>query len=547
MSSSVPLLPGSVQQALPQAGWTNWYVLFVYSYISAQQSLLWITWSSVPSPSKDFICQSSEPRGNVSSCSTPDLTLNLFLGEGPIAYCCVVPLAAWLLVQRNGLKRSICAGAALCFFASVVRSIPALFSSSFRATHPALTLLLIHVGQTINAAVAPLVVASPAFLSLTWFPVRQRNTATSIANVANAVGRAVGLYLGPALVRGAVTAAPASTAGSGSSGSEWLTGPMLSLGGHKGSSASNGDDSGIDNLLLANIGVASIPLICAIFYLPDHPAFPPSAEALAERTRLEEKTKRGSSFAKLCADIRHCLCGNNASLVLLMLSGGLQMAMYGGWSGVLTSALTSAPTNLSMQDAGLLGTLNTLAGIVGGVLTALLCDTPRFNRSLKPIMLLLCALSAVCFGAMALAVPNPFNVIMHMPGTDKPMSYGWLLLLCTAAGFFRGGLGEISLSHIAWRPNLMVLRCCNADPLYFELVAEEAHPIPAGTGGGVLTFFYHALLCVCLTLPPKLLTRWLLVLMAGCMVLSGLLLAASQIRYKRSSMAVATTGKRLFF
>ena len=440
------------------------------------------------------MCQNSEPRGNVSSCDTPDLTLNIFLDEGPIAYCCVVPLAAWLLARRNGLRRSIYAGAVLCFFASVVRSIPALFSSSFRATHPALTLLLIHIGQTVNAAVAPLVVASPAVLSLTWFPVRQRNTATSIANVANAIGRAVGLYLGPALVRTVTTVSDVSA-----------------------------DSTGIKNLLLVNIGVASIPFVCAVSYLPDHPSSPPSAAAMAERARLEEEIKRGNSFAKLCADIRQCLCSNNISLVLLMLSGGLQMAMYGGWSGVLTSALTSAPTNLSMKDAGLLGTLNTLAGVLGGVLTALLCDTPRFNRSLKPIMLLLCALSAVCFGAMALAVPNPFNVIMHMPGTaDKPISYPWLLALCTAAGFFRGGL----------------------DPLYFELVAEEAHPIPAGTGGGVLTFFYHALLCVCLTLPPELLTRWLLVLMAGCMVLSGLLLASSQIRYKRSSLAVAEVAKR---
>jgi hypothetical protein len=95
------------------------------------------------------------------------------------------------------------------------------------------------------------------------------------------------------------------------------------------------------------------------------------------------------------------------------------------------------------------------------------------------------------------------------------MPYGWLAVLCTAAGFFRGGL----------------------DPLYFELVAEEAYPIPAGTAGGVLTFFYHALLCVCLTMPPALLTRWLLVLMAVCMVVSGLLLGCANITYKRSTLA----------
>ena len=42
----------------------------------------------------------------------------------------------------------------------------------------------------------------------------------------------------------------------------------------------------------------------------------------------------------------------------------------GGWSGVLTPALTAEPVLLTNVQAGLLGTLNTLAGIVGGILTA---------------------------------------------------------------------------------------------------------------------------------------------------------------------------------
>jgi hypothetical protein len=42
----------------------------------------------------------------------------------------------------------------------------------------------------------------------------------------------------------------------------------------------------------------------------------------------------------------------------------------GGWSGVLTPALTGEPVLLTMEESGLLGTLNTLAGIAGGILTA---------------------------------------------------------------------------------------------------------------------------------------------------------------------------------
>ena len=50
MSDNRPLLvndDGDTARPEPR----RWYVLFVYSYISALQSLLWITWSSVPGPS----------------------------------------------------------------------------------------------------------------------------------------------------------------------------------------------------------------------------------------------------------------------------------------------------------------------------------------------------------------------------------------------------------------------------------------------------------------------------------------------------------------
>jgi hypothetical protein len=111
MASSRPLIPGAASAASAPGSLfagkqdgllaasppepSRWYVLFVYSYISALQSLLWITWSSVPGPSSRFLCESSGPRGDVGSCATSPRTLDLFLDEGPIAYCCVVPLAAW--------------------------------------------------------------------------------------------------------------------------------------------------------------------------------------------------------------------------------------------------------------------------------------------------------------------------------------------------------------------------------------------------------------------------------------------------------------------
>lgn len=52
----------------------------------------------------------------------------------------------------------------------------------------------------LNAAAAPFVVASVSALSIEWFAEAERNTATAVGNVASAAGRAVGFYLGPAVV-----------------------------------------------------------------------------------------------------------------------------------------------------------------------------------------------------------------------------------------------------------------------------------------------------------------------------------------------------------
>jgi MFS transporter, FLVCR family, disrupted in renal carcinoma protein 2 len=170
----------------------KWWVLTWYSYLSALQSLLWMTFSSVPEASNAYL-------------GVDDATLNLLLAYGPIAFCiCVFPAAA-LLTSRptDGLGLSVRLGALMCLTAALLRTIPVAFGSA-RAlpgtqAHTAM-LALTHIAQFINAAVGPLIVASPAVLSRLWFPPAQRNTATSIANTANALGRAVGFFLGPAVV-----------------------------------------------------------------------------------------------------------------------------------------------------------------------------------------------------------------------------------------------------------------------------------------------------------------------------------------------------------
>lgn len=566
----------------------RWVVLLTYSYLSALQSLLWITYSSVPDFSRSYL-------------GVNDQTLDTFLDLGPAAFVVTVFISSYILTKsRRGLATSIRICALLCFFAALVRCVPVLLSSdSITGDNHGAVVLITYLCQFINGAAAPFVVASPSLLSLVWFPEDSRNTATAIGNVANAAGRAVGFFLGPALVHSA------------------------------------GD---LPTLLLLEVGLAMTPLLVAFWIVPDLPELPPSRAAEEESVRWDqieraqerrdrERRQRlfGSSddeeedegedmvdeyserrrvqvekeCSRLMAELeaaelaedemegsvpmpinisvngdvtngmltkdnglrkgnkslrsesregrrqrvrseikklkesltssslgegQQATSGNllselrasftTPSFVLICLAGGLQMAIYGMWSGVLPSVLsqispTAGQPTYSDVQCGWFGFSNTVAGIIGGLIFGGITDFTFFRNRLIIMSILLLLLSAAFFGVIAMALPP----IQFPSLASVAVSYPTMLSICIAAGFLRGG----------------------SDPLFFELVAESVSTagVPAGTAGAVLTFFYHVVLVILLAVPPTTLATITLPGMAVCLVISALMMIPSRVTYMR--------------
>ena len=86
-----------------------------------------------------------------------------------------------------------------------------------------------------------------------------------------------------------------------------------------------------------------------------------------------------------------------------------------------------------------------------------------------------------------------------------------LMAVCAAAGIARGV----------------------ADPLFFEMSADVAHPAPAGTAGSVLTFVYHVVLVISLSIPSRILENTALPITAAVMVVCAALVMLSTVTYKR--------------
>ncbi len=253
----------------------------------------------------------------------------------------MLPASALLSSRpRDGLVLSVRGGATLCLLAACLRCVPAALSQAARgdagrSTHAA-ALACVHVAQFINAAVAPLIVASPAALSRAWFPPRLRNTATAVANVANAAGRGVGFFLGPALVSAPEDLPRLLAAGVAASAlpalAVWLYYPEPPAGG-QGDVSPGGGGGGWGS---GDAHAAGTPLLLAGDGDDDAALWRHSggggsgsgSSGMGVRAALVSAL----SEARTAVGVR--------SFVLVAVSGGAIMAVWGAWSGVLATVLS---------------------------------------------------------------------------------------------------------------------------------------------------------------------------------------------------------------
>ena len=203
------------------------------------------------------------------------------------------------------------------------------------------------------------------------------------------------------------------------------------------------------------------------------------------------------------------------------------MAVYGMWSGVPPSALSPVYTD---SQAGVCGTVNTFAGIIGAVVLAAATDAPRLRVHLKACIAVLCGAAGVAFLLLALAV-KPFRV----PALAHALGYPGLIALFAIAGALRGACLCVCACALLWLCLRFHVCAGGTDPLFFELCAEVASPlgVPPGTAGAILTFGYHVLLCVMLSLPAPFLDHWTFVAMAALVALAGAMVAPVAVKYTR--------------
>jgi MFS family permease len=244
---------------------------------------------------------------------------------------------------------------------------------------------------TVGIAVAqPFLLNSWTTMGSNWFPTSQRATAVGLITLANLVGTGIGMVLTPVL----------------------------------------SESVGIDRVQFAYGAVAVVAAAAFLALARERPATPPCPPGLEER-------------ALMLDGLRHALRVKPFLVYLAVVFVGM-----GVFNGVTTWVEQIVhPRGFSEADAGLIGGLMLLGGLLGAVILSALSD--RGGRRVRYLVL--------CLG---LAVPGLLGVAL--------VSTPWLLLLAAfSLGFF----------------------LVPALPIGMQYAAEVTYPTPEGTSNGLVQLF----------------------------------------------------------
>eukprot|EP00298_Acanthocystis_sp_HF-20_P016323 c21450_g6_i6.p1 GENE.c21450_g6_i6~~c21450_g6_i6.p1 ORF type:complete len:464 (+),score=165.85 c21450_g6_i6:66-1457(+) len=408
----------------PRTYMSRWLILFIFSFSSFNQSLFWITFSPISDMSEKYF--------QISSAE-----VEFFLNYGGIIF---VPFAIPLLwLTKHGLRKTVLVSVTLQLIACVIRCIPCFWPERFVKSHGGNGgIILIHLGQIVNAICGPMVMATPSMVSQTWFGDGERTTSTAVGSLANNFGSAAGFLMAPFLVRT----------------------PDL-----------------IPKLLYIHTILALIPFIMAFIYFPDRPPTPPSISAI--KSQANEEIGDNRNKFDFLIDLKKGVF--HRDLIIISLAGGFINGVFNGWSGIISDIVN--PYGYSDTDAGWFGFASTIGTIVGGMLSGYVADK-YFQKRFKNLLVIFLVFGSLFFMWFALSIPSPF-----WSEELLPQSFLTLLIAVTGAGFFLGCTNplfiefgvELTYPIPETASTVLITLCNNIGTMSFLFIPPEKNQVMTAT------------------------------------------------------------------
>lgn len=152
---------------------SRWYILVTFSLLSIAQAAIWNTWGPLAQSGYDIFGWQNKD-------------IALLTNWGPISYVLADIPFSWMMDVKG------------CRLACLITSFLCLLGTGFRCITLKMPYAtwLINIGQALNGAAGPVVMAAPPVLSSIWFPQNQRFTATAITSLAAVFGSTISPLIG---------------------------------------------------------------------------------------------------------------------------------------------------------------------------------------------------------------------------------------------------------------------------------------------------------------------------------------------------------------
>ncbi|XP_059477085.1 uncharacterized MFS-type transporter C09D4.1-like [Neocloeon triangulifer] len=263
------------------------------------------------------------------------------------------------------------------------------------------------LGQTIVALSQTYVLSIPVPLAATWFGPSEVSTACSIGLIGAQIGGALGFFIPVALV------------------------------------PDNGDiaaiETGLRYLFYGSAIISSIVFVLQLMFLQSEPPTPPSLAQASRGTNNESVLDYVKSLWKLF---------KNVHFVLIFLAYSINVAVYSAITTFLNQMIIPIYPD-AQNDAGNIGVLITICGIIGSVLVGFLLDQTRRYKEMNIIVYALSAVAMLCYTFV--------------------LRSGNISYVYACAAFF----GVTIFGYL---------------PAAFEFAAELTYPEPEASAAGLMTF-----------------------------------------------------------
>ncbi|XP_076035527.1 solute carrier family 49 member 4 homolog isoform X2 [Oratosquilla oratoria] len=387
----------------------RWWILFVFAGLGFMQCAVWNTWGPITSSAKTAYSWDNAEIARLSMWGTVTMIVGL------------IPFT--ILLQRKGLRVAMIVTSFFMALGTLIRC--------FSQDEEVFTILA-NIAAILNGLSGIIICTAPSLLSSTWFPPKERTTATGVGCTFNQLGNAGGFFLGPLIVK-----SPNNSSKNGTDPNATL----FLMGDEPDPAEVDVLRKEIMDYMWITAGICVAFFIFTIAYFPSKPKKPPSLSA-----NLHEETR------PLLADLK--LISKNCNFWTLLIPYAVTIGLNVAWSSVLD--INVMPFNISQDEAGWLGVYVTFGSVAMALIAARFTD--------------------ILFGHIKLTI----IILMGIATTG----FTWFLLLMNRC---------LPFSKVQMYISVIIGASFNyaCSPLFFELAVEIAYPVSEGVVGGFLTLFWN--------------------------------------------------------